>query len=192
MSTFRFARASYTQLWLKIRSDETLGILDSDYLEDYNGVDGQITLHHVATVTDYTVLMSHVPGETPTIPFDVFQGVYSPLADLPDGIYELRFRCRDVMGNYTIVNSVQNPFGGERILSLNLEIVPFLFGYIYQEGSVIARGGITIDLRRGTLNADVSRVPVAENVGRVQLIASVQRVVPDADVRRTSIYTELT
>lgn len=121
MSTFN--RGNFTQLWIKLTSDEPLGVIATDYLEDYYGNDGFITLHHVASSTDYQLAMLPVPEDTPEIPNDVFQGVYSPLSDLADGFYELRFRCRDLVGNYTISNSVAAPVGNERIIVLALQLV---------------------------------------------------------------------
>jgi hypothetical protein len=142
-----FARGNFTQLWLKLTSDEPLGVLDTDYLEDYFGNDGFITLYHVGTETNYQVSMLPVPGDTPGVDNDVFSGVYSPLSTLPNGAYELRFRCRDPYGNYTISNSVLNPFGDERVLALMLTLVTSENPYVVGIG-VVARLGFQINVGR--------------------------------------------
>lgn len=114
-------RSQFSTLWITLEANETLGILDSDYLEDYYGNDGQVTLHHVDSATDYPVLMVEQVAETPEIPHDVFRG-QANLTGLPDGNYQVRGRCRDVVGHYTILSSVQTPFGGELVIALGFEI----------------------------------------------------------------------
>lgn len=154
MTTFN--RGNFTQLWIKLTSDEPLGVLDTDYLEDYFGNDGFITLFHIGTETNYQVSMLAVPGETPGVDNDVFSGVYSPLSLLPNGAYELRFRCRDPYGNYTISNSVLSPFGDERVLALSLTLVmsenPFVIGV-----GVVARLGIQFNVTRPAASFNVQR-----------------------------------
>ena len=132
-----FYRAAHTTLWLTIQSNESLGVLDSDYIEDYHGADGQLTLHHVATTTDYPVLMAPQPDQTPLIPNDVFRGPVT-LATLPDGDYELRGRVRDVTGNYTILSAFASPQGGEDVQAIVLTILPGN-GYqlLFSEGATL-------------------------------------------------------
>lgn len=114
-------RGQFSTLWITLQSNEQLGILDSGYLEDYYGNDGQVTLHHVESSTDYPVLMIEQPAVTPSIPQDVFKGQVS-LAGLPNGTYQVRGRCCDTVGNYTILSSVQTPVGDEQILALGFGI----------------------------------------------------------------------
>lgn len=110
-------RGQLTTLWVILQSNEQLGLLDSDYLEDYFGNDGQLTLHHVESNTDYPVLMIEQVTDTPIIPHDVFRGQVS-LAGLPSGTFQVRGRCRDRAGNYTVVSAVQSPIGDEQVVSL--------------------------------------------------------------------------
>lgn len=166
MSTFN--RGNFTQLWIKLTSDEPLGILDTDYLEDYDGNDGFITLHHVATSQDYQLAMLAVPQDTPSIPNDVFQGVYSPLSDLADGEYELRFRCRDPYGNYTISNSVAAPSGEERVINLALVLITAETVKVIGI-NVVARLGMTFNVQRN-LVAHAQRRAMTFNVMRQGLV----------------------
>ena len=124
-----FYRSTFATLWIRLQSNESLGLLDSDYIEDYHGADGQITLHHVDTATDYPVLMSPVPDETPQIDHDVLRGPVT-LSTLPDGLYQIRGRVRDTSGNYTILSDFATPTGGETVQSLQMTILPGL-GYRY-------------------------------------------------------------
>jgi hypothetical protein len=117
-----FYRESYSQMGVKLSSNEALGILDSGYLEDYDGSDGQLTLYHEATATRYSLLMTELPSATPTIAHDVFQG-YFALAGKPDGRYQFQGRLRDVAGNYTVLNEIANPSGHERVIKVGIEIV---------------------------------------------------------------------
>lgn len=118
----QFNRTGYTELWLTLSSNEQLGILDSLYLEDYNGVDGQVSLLHVGTNTRYAVLMGGVPAATPAVPNDVFEG-FMTLTGKPDGLYAVQGRCRDVLGNYTILGAVATPLGGERLMALEIDVL---------------------------------------------------------------------
>jgi hypothetical protein len=116
-----FLRQAYTELWITLTSNEVLGILDSDYLEDYYGTDGQITLHNLTTGERIPVLMTEVFTTTPEIPHDVFTG-FIELAPLTNGEYQIEGRVKDVFNHHTIIGEVQNPFGSERIISLPLTI----------------------------------------------------------------------
>ena len=136
-------RGSFTTLWITLQSNEELGLLATDYLEDYFGTDGQITLHHVEGPTDYPVLMIEQPAQTPGIPNDYFLGQI-PFASIPDGNYEIRGRCKDVVDNYSILNSVQSPLGGEQTIIITFEIRPvggvFLY-YPMPDSAILVRGG---------------------------------------------------
>jgi hypothetical protein len=118
----QFSRSNYIQLAITLSSNEALGILDSAYLEDYNGNDGILTLFHEATGTRYPLLMTELPDETPSIEHDVFRG-YFVLSSKPDGLYWLQGRIRDVAGNYTILGAVASPNGTEQILNVGIEIL---------------------------------------------------------------------
>ena len=114
-------RSSFGTLWLTLSSNEALGVLDTDYLEDYFGADGQVTVHHVEGLTDYPVAMVGQADQTPETPNDVFMGQLA-LATIPNGNYEIRARCRDITGNYSILNSVDSPIGGEQIITPRFEV----------------------------------------------------------------------
>lgn len=135
-------RGQFSTLWITLQSNEQLGILDSGYLEDYYGNDGQVTLHHVDTGTDYPVLMTEVVATTPEIPHDVFRGQVD-MASLPDGDYQVRGRCCDIVGNYSILSSVETPAGDE-VLQIGLEIRAGQ-GLKYQidTGAGLARAGFS-------------------------------------------------
>jgi hypothetical protein len=117
-----FYRGAFNQMWLEIRSNESLGILDTDYVEDYNGVDGQLSLYHVATAERFTVPMMAVASETPDVPNDFFRGVQN-LSALPNGTYQVQGRVRDEVGNYSVLGAVAAPFGTERVLALELQVL---------------------------------------------------------------------
>jgi len=131
-------RGGMTTLWLTLQSNEQLGILDTDYIEDYYGNDGQVSLYHINTDTHYPVVMVAQPAQTPGVDNDVFTGSYL-FSLLPDGDYEIRGRVRDVVGNYTILSAFQTPAGGEGVQALGLTIADG-FGTIY----VINAGPLTI------------------------------------------------
>lgn len=133
-----FYRSDHTTLFIKLNSDEPLGVLDSDYIEDYNGADGQLTIVNMRTMAQTAVIMVPLPLETPGIPNDVFEGQIL-LSTLTDDDYEIRGRVRDLVGNYTILTSFANPSGGERI-------IPFLF--TITGGAFIPFPGRTFDICR--------------------------------------------
>lgn len=108
---------------LVIDSDEELGILDTTYLEDYTGIDGQLTLYHVSSDWAYDILMAEVAGGGP-YDHDHFEGSRSASA-MPLGAYEIRGRVRDIAGNYTILSAFQTPLGTERVIPLGFNLVPY-------------------------------------------------------------------
>lgn len=115
-----FNRDTYTSLWLTLRSDEPLGLLDSSYLEDETGLRGYLTIRH-SSGQSWQMPMSELPTETPNIPHDVFTGSL-PLSSLPNGDFQIRGRVRDLTGNHTILSSVANPIGDERLVVLEFLI----------------------------------------------------------------------
>ena len=135
-------RGGMTTLWLTLQSNEQLGILDTVYIEDYFGNDGQVSLYHISTDTHYPVVMVAQPDQTPGVDNDVFTGSYL-FSLLPDGDYQIRGRVRDVVGNYTILSAFQNPAGGEGVQALGLTIADG-FGTIYviSAGPLVIRTGI--------------------------------------------------
>ncbi len=142
-------RAGMTTLWLTLQSNEALGILDSAYIEDYFGNDGQVSLYHNATDTHYSVLMVAQPAQTPGVGNDVFMGSYL-FSLLPDGAYEIRGRVRDIVGNYTILSALQTPAGGEGVQALGLSIASgFASIYVLQLGPLSIRTGIDTGARFG-------------------------------------------
>jgi len=113
-----------TWLDLIIDSDEELGVLDTGYLEDYYGVDGHLTLVHVDTAAEFDIVMAEVAGGGP-FAHDHFEGTRDATV-MPLGIYEIRGQVRDTLGHYTIINSIETPSGGERVLALTFDIVTYL------------------------------------------------------------------
>lgn len=140
---FNFYRGSFTTLIMDLPSNEALGLLDTGYLEDYNGVDGQLTLHHVDTTTDYSLTVTAVPAETPSVDNDYFRGSFT-LAGKPNGVYQIRGRCRDTVGNVTILNSIASPAGGEDVRTLTLTILAGTEDFHYiQPGAGVYGGYVT-------------------------------------------------
>lgn len=119
--TAQFGRAEFNELTLTLSSSKELGVLDNDYIEDYYGTNGQISLYHYDTKQRYYVMMNEVFTETPEIPHDVFRG-FLPMSFLPDGVYRIEGRVRSNSGFYTILSEVANPFGNERIIPLDFNI----------------------------------------------------------------------
>ena len=142
-------RGSFSTLWVTLQSNETLGILDNDYLEDYFGNDGQVSLYHIDTDNYYPVVMVEQPLLTPAIPFDVFRGQQA-LASLPNGSYEIRGRCRDELGHYSIIGAVQTPIGGEDLVTLPLQIVEGI-------GPAVSVGATGIIIRVGIEGPSIER-----------------------------------
>jgi len=115
-------RGTHSTLWIELWADEQLGLLDSGYIEDYDGVDGAVTLHHLQSATDFQVAMTSYPGETPGVNNDVFKGTID-LSALPDGQFEVRGRARDAVGNETVMGSIASGTpAGARVLSLPLTL----------------------------------------------------------------------
>lgn len=149
-------RSNFSTLWVELWADEQLGLLDSAYIEDYNGVDGTVTLHHVPTSTDYQVVMSPYPGETPEVSNDVFKGTVT-LASLPDGLFEVRGHARDTAGNSTVLGALAggNP-PGARVLSLQLTIASGSGSRIYTVPTRAAfRAGYAVTAARPVLSGAI-------------------------------------
>jgi hypothetical protein len=105
-----FHRQQFTRLWITLQSNEELGVLDSGFLEDYFGVNEQLTLHKMSDDTRTPILMNSVVGlddPTPMLPNDVFTG-FVELSDLENGTYFIEGCVRDVVGNYTVLTASQN------------------------------------------------------------------------------------
>ena len=100
-SDFVFPRANYTNMLLTIKSSEELGVLDSSYVEDYDGLDGYMTLRRLSDSLRLSYPAVAVPDETPQIPNDVWR-ITVPLSTTINGFYELEGRVRDIIGNHTI------------------------------------------------------------------------------------------
>lgn len=134
-----FPRGVFSDMLLTIKSSEELGVLDSAYVEDYDGVDGYMTLKRLSDSLRVSYPAIAVPDETPQIPNDVWR-ITIPLSSIDNGFYELEGRVRDLVGNYTIFGAVANPIGGERTTTLTLEVVDgFAVQYTYQTESVSVR-----------------------------------------------------
>ena len=108
--------------------------------------------------------MTEVPGETPSIDHDVFQGMVT-LASVPDGLYQLPCRVCDLAGNYLIIGAVETPFGGEDQSTLELDIRPG-----ESNVHVLTESFLT-----------VRAVLVAVNCAREQLVSRIDRAVLGGD-----------
>jgi hypothetical protein len=118
-----FYRAQSTELWITIKSNEPLAVLDSGRVEDYFGVDGQLTLHNMDTGTRTAFLVTEDTEITPSIAYDAYTG-FVDLTTTPDGIYQVEGRVRDGLGNYRILSDFQNPNGTEDITLFEVQISP--------------------------------------------------------------------
>lgn len=116
-----FDRENHDSLVVTLTANEPLGILDTDFVEDYFGVDGQVTIYNTSSLVRTALVMVAVPGETPGTPDDIFRG-QKLLSLLPDGDYEIQGRVRDVVGNHVILGDFQTPTGGETTLVLSFSI----------------------------------------------------------------------
>jgi hypothetical protein len=118
----RFFRANHAQVAVTLSVNESLGTPDPDYLQDYDGNDGLISLFHAPSAIRYPLLMTEVLTETPDTPHDVFRGFFV-LTGKPDGLYLLQGRLRDVVGNFTILGAIANPIGNEAIVDIGFEVL---------------------------------------------------------------------
>jgi hypothetical protein len=151
-----FYREQYAEIELVLSSLEPLGILDTDYLEDAAGVDGYISLHHLASGARVSVPMSPVGSSTVN-----FRG-FALLSSLQNGVYQIRGRVRDQWGNDTILSAVDNPAGGERVLELGFEIragagVSICFGSL-EVGGVLAVGEVHLVAGLATVGATMPEI----------------------------------
>jgi len=112
-----FLRGGYQELWLTLASDEPLGILDTAYLEDWSGQDGQVSLLQIQTGQRFPVPMAPAPSGSRVN----FQG-WIALSGLLNGVYAIQGRVRDLVGNVTILGGYHAPDGSERVLNLGFEL----------------------------------------------------------------------
>lgn len=161
-----FYRGNFSQLWITLRADETLGDLDGSYIEDYFGVPGQISLM-LPDSSRMPVLMSELLSATPSTPHDVFTGAVD-LNGLANGHYIVQGRVRDVLGNYSILSAIENPLGDERIIGLEFDIVPG-FGVVISFGTLKLTGGVAFDVRPPARNNafEAAVLNVSFQLGRI-------------------------
>jgi len=151
-----------TWLDLIIDSDEELGVLATDYLEDYYGVDGHLTLVHTDTSEEFDIVMNEVAGGGP-YDHDHFEGTRDA-STMPLGAYEIRGRARDLLGNYTIITAVETPLGGERVITLGFDLIESS-GIIYIVFNSLKRPVLDGPvLQRPTLNGIVLQRPQLSSV----------------------------
>jgi hypothetical protein len=131
-----FRRNDYNQLWITLQSNEILGLLDSSYIQDYYGVQGQVSLLNTETQQRTPVLMSEDTSTTPDISHDVFSG-YIDLSELSDGLYKVEGMVRDVAGNYTILSQVQNPTGQENTIVFDVKITNHQVSIDFSAGKIL-------------------------------------------------------
>ena len=118
-----FYRQNFTEIVLTLRSDSSLGLLDGGYIEDYFGIDNQLTLHNMDTNSRVALLLDEDTDVTPSIPHDAFSAVID-LSSTIDGLYRIEGRVRDTAGNYTILSDFSTPNGTEDLIMLELLISP--------------------------------------------------------------------
>ncbi len=138
-----FHRASFTEMHVVLSSDESLGVLDSDYIEDYTGTDGYLSLRHLQTMRRFSIPMAELLVETPEIPHDVFSG-FIELSEIPDGEYRLEGRVRDVAGNYVIIGAFQDPRGDERVVDFESQVAGESLVVVIEIGPVRLLGGYRV------------------------------------------------
>lgn len=115
-----FDRGQLTEIWLRLESGEALGVLQSGYIQDAYGTDGQVTLEHVSSGTRWAVMVVEDAADLGT--HTVFQG-HLPLSSIPDGSFRLHAKCRDPIGNYTAIGTVVDTSNISRFLVLGFTVV---------------------------------------------------------------------
>jgi len=134
-----FPRGNHTNVLIWIKSNEALGILDTGYIEDYDGIDGYVTLKKISDGSRVSYPVVALPDETPGIDNDMFQ-ITVPLSSLENTVYEVEGRVRDTVGNYTIFGEVSAPIGNEDQTTLTVQIVDgFSISYVHVVGSITVR-----------------------------------------------------
>ena len=135
-----FFRGTFQELWLTLSSDEPLGILDTDYLEDWSGQDGRVSLLHIATGQRFPVPMAPMPSDSQVN----FKG-WIALSGLSNGPYAIQGRVRDLLGNATIIGGYHAPDGTERILHLDFEIASAaVVSPVVRFGPIHLQGGMRL------------------------------------------------
>lgn len=114
-----FQRQQFNQLWITLTSNEVLGVLDFDYIEDYFGNDGQLTLHRISDDSRTPVLMNSLPLETPETNNDVFTGQID-LSTVENGLYRLEGAVRDISGNVTVLSASLVREGPSILFEINI------------------------------------------------------------------------
>ena len=143
-----FNRLNFTELWFTLESNEALGVLDTDYLEDYYGVDGQLTLVNDDTLNEYPVLMSPSNNNTTLSGF-------IDITSLSNGDYTLKGRVCDVVGNYTVLSGYFEPDAGN-VVEYNITMIQSpTYGAVSINGLTLM-GGITISTGIENRNSAVS------------------------------------
>ena len=133
----KFYRGTFTTLHVVIRANEPLALLETGFVEDFYGVDDQLTLYHLETRGRFELLVSPVG--------DGFEG-FLPLATLPDGEYEVQGRVRDAIGNATIFNASEVP-GPAQVVPLRVSVLPGYRGTPrVSRGPLLVAGGVSLDL----------------------------------------------
>lgn len=114
-------------------------MLDSGYLEDYFGTDGQLTLYNPLEDTRVPIMMNEVSGATIETDNDVFQGVID-LTTTPNGLYRVEGRVKDVFDHYTILSEVESPLGTENVVLFEVKITATEIIFIFPELVPIVEG----------------------------------------------------
>ena len=152
----RFYRGAFTTLHVLIRVSEPLALLETGFVEDFYGVDDQLTLYHLESRRRFELLMTNTPEGN-------LEGYYS-LDALPNGVFEVQGRMKDALGNATIFNAVETP-GPGAVLPLRVSVLPGTPQTPrVSEGPLFVAGGVSLGLpftpARLTRRVDLSAAPL--------------------------------
>lgn len=110
-----FYREAYDQAVITIQSNEIIGSFDSSFVEDYYGIEGQLSLMRSSGLRS-PLLVSWVDTDHTAI------RAWIPLNTIANGVYELQGRVRDVVGNYTVFSDYFDMSASAQIYPLVFEV----------------------------------------------------------------------
>lgn len=94
----RFFRSNFAQIAIAIQTNEALGLLQTDYIEDIDGIDGQLSIVS-STGVKRSFLVSVISNELSGC---LLQGRIN-LSLIGDGFYSIQGYARDTLGNITAI-----------------------------------------------------------------------------------------
>ena len=137
---------------LMVTASEELAVLDTDYIENKAGVDGQLTFVHVDSGQTFSIIMGLVDNQD-GISNNYFEGLRA-VSDMPLGDYQICGRVVDKGRNYLILSDFDSPNGEEDIQEVLFELVQ------YEEmgktiTAIVWSENVTAELKSLTFNAKV-------------------------------------